>query len=231
MKKNYLRAGAVLGILFAVFSVIVFAVLSARNGVFFLSYFFTVVALGVQGYALHLAFGTEDTATSKFYGFPVARVGFLYLVAQVLFSLLCMILAEIMPLWITIVVDVVFLGAALVGLITSQAIREEIQNQDQILKKDVALMRGLQSKCRVLVGRCEDGERKAQLAALSEALQYSDPISSPAIMEVEYQLSQLMDELEKAVVEEEYAAAQSLCAQAMQTLSERNRLCKLNKGR
>jgi hypothetical protein len=69
------------------------------------------------------------------------------------------------------------------------------------------------------------------LAALSEALQYSDPISSPAIMEVEYQLSQLMDELEKAVVEEEYAAAHSLCAQAMQTLSERNRLCKLNKGR
>ena len=147
------------------------------------------------------------------------------------FSLVCMLLAAIMPLWLAVVADVVFLGAALIGVITTQAMKEEIQRQDQVLKKDVALIRQLQSKARMLVGQCEDEGQKEKLNRLSEALQYSDPVSSPAIEEIEYRLSQLVDELEKAVVEQEYAAAHSLCTQAMQTLTERNRLCKLNKGR
>ena len=90
-------------------------------------------------------------------------------------------------------------------------------------------MQALQSKTRMLIGQCEDAELLVSLSKLAEAVQYSDPVSSDALEEIEFELTQLVDELQKAVVEQEYVAAQKLVKKAADTLTERNRLCKLNK--
>ena len=90
-------------------------------------------------------------------------------------------------------------------------------------------MRSLQSKTRMLVGQCEDAAFAAELSKLAEAMQYSDPVSSEALQEIEFELSQLVDELQKAVLDQEFAAAKVLEKKVMDTLAERNRLCKLNK--
>ena len=82
MRKNLVRTYGILAILFVVFTVVVFAVPFVKNAVFWVSYLFVMLAIGVQGYAIHTAFSKEEPVTSKLYGFPVARIGFIYLVAQ-----------------------------------------------------------------------------------------------------------------------------------------------------
>lgn len=229
MSKNILRTYGVLAILFVVFTVVVFAAPFVKNGVFVVSYFFVLLAIVLQGYAIHKAFSREEPVTSKLYGFPVARVGLIYLVIQLIASVIFMALAVILPMWVAIVVSVVALGVAGIGLITTDAVREEILRQDAVLKKDVSAMRAMQSKARMLIGQCDDAPLAAELQKLSEAMQYSDPVSSEALHDIEFELSQLMDELQKAVVEQEYTAARQLLKKTLDTLTERNRLCKLKK--
>ena len=90
-------------------------------------------------------------------------------------------------------------------------------------------MRAMQSMARSLVSQCGDPALRAELEKLSEALRYSDPVSSDAVTEAEAELKGLLDELQKAVVEQAYGAAGTLCRQAAAVLGERNRPCKLNK--
>ena len=123
MRKNIIRTYGVLAIFLVVFTVVVVAIPLSKNAAFWLSYLFVVIAIAVQGYAIYLGFSRKEPVSSKLYGFPVARVGFIYLIVQLLASVVFMILAPVMPIWVIVVVSVIALGAACAGLITTDAMR------------------------------------------------------------------------------------------------------------
>lgn len=219
----------VLALLFAVYSLIVLAVPLAKGGIFWLTYLFTAVAFGVQTYVFKLSFEKEAGAKSKFYGFPIARVGVLYLAVQLVLGLVFMALAAVAPVWLAFVLYLALLAAAAVGVIATDAIRDEVERQDTQLKKDVATMRALQSKAAALPARCEDTTAKAALEKLAEEFRYSDPVSAPALTDLETDMAATMEELSAAVTDGDNAAVLALCKKISATLAERNRLCKLNK--
>ena len=226
--KNKIRTWIVLAIILVVYSVIAFALPFVHTAVFWLSYLFAVVAIAVQVYVLHTAFMKEQSVKSKFYGFPVANVGFFYLVAQLVLGLIMMALAAKIAVWIPVVLYVILLGVAAVGFIAADAMHDEVERQDVQLKKDVSVMRGLQSKVNGIVGLCGADVRE-DVVKLAEELRYSDPVSNDALAEIEGELSTCVDELQAAVVDGESTAIRELCRKASVTLMERNRLCKLNK--
>ena len=117
------------------------------------------------------------------------------------------------------------MGTAVIGLVAADAVVEEIQTQDVKLKKDVTLMRSLQSKVSQIASQTDD----IAIKALAEEFRYSDPVSSEALTEIEADLSALVDDLQAAVVDGDEAAVQQLCKKTAATLAERSRLCKLNK--
>lgn len=219
----------VLALLFAVYTLIVLAVPFAKGGMFWLTYLFTAVAFAVQAYVFKLSFKKEKGAKSKFYGFPIARVGVLYLAAQLVLGLVFMALAAVAPVWLALVLYLALLVAAAVGVITTDAIRDEVERQDTQLKADVAAMRALQSQAAALPAHCEDATAKAALEKLSEEFRYSDPVSAPALTDLETDMAATMDELATAVTDSDNAAVLTLCKKISATLAERNRLCKLNK--
>lgn len=219
----------VLALLFAVYTLIVLAVPFAKGGMFWLTYLFTAVAFGVQAYVFKLSFEKEAGAKSKFYGFPIARVGVLYLAVQLVLGLVFMALAAVAPVWLALVLYLALLAAAAVGVIATDSIRDEVERQDAQLKKDVATMRALQSKAAALPARCEDAEAKSALKKLAEEFRYSDPVSAPALADLETDMAAIMEELSAAVTDGDNAAVLALCKKISATLAERNRLCKLNK--
>ena len=64
---------------------------------------------------------------------------------------------------------------------------------------------------------------------MAEEFRYSDPVSSEALADIETELSACVDELQKAVVDGDSVSGRELCRKVSVTLTERNRLCKLNK--
>ena len=123
MKKNIVRWWMVLLIALVVYNVVVFAVPFVKTGVFFLSWIFTLAAIAAQVYVIRSAFYNGESVKSKFYGFPIAKIGMVYLIIQVVLSLLFMAVGRYVALWIPFVVYVVLLGVSAVGFISADDLR------------------------------------------------------------------------------------------------------------
>ena len=230
LSKGKFQTILILAIVLAAYLVLAFAIPFARIVVFWLALVFTLAAFGVQLYVLKLSFTKGKDARSKFYGFPIARIGIVYLIVQIVLSFVLMAGARICPVWVAVIIFVLLLAAAAVGIIAADAMRDEVERQDAQLKADVAAMRTLQSRAAALVSRCEDAGLKADAQKLSNAFRYSDPVTNAATKEAEHELSACMDELERAVLDNDAESAKALIKRTNAQLAERNRLCKLNKA-
>ncbi len=228
-KANEIRWWTGLGAAVVVYNVIAFALPFPKTGVFFLSWIFTIAALAAQVYVIHTAFFKGEGIKSKLYGVPIARVGMIYLAVQVVLGLIFMALGAIVPVWLPLVLYVIFMGAALIGLITTEGVREEVERQERKLVKDVSRMRKFQALARMLADEGQIPEVKEPLRELAEAFRYSDPVSCEALKKIEDILVDDLAHLQDAVALLEKEKALELCRKTKRDLEERNQLCRLHK--
>jgi hypothetical protein len=200
-----------------------------KTAVFWVSYIFGIIAVLVQIPVMKIAFTDTEDARSKFYGFPIARIGVIYSIIQLILSLIFMGVAVFVPVWIPIILFIIVLGISSVGFIAADATRDEIVRQDEVIVKDVSFMRNIQSKMNVLTAQCQDEEIKKVVSDLAEEVRYSDPVSSDAIKDIENELNNSVEELQRAIVDNDENALE-ICKRTKDILLERNRLCKLNKN-
>ena len=226
MNKDTIRGLVVLGVLLVLYILIAFLIPFVHTATFWVSFVFTLIAFAVVAASIYIAFIKNPDAKSRFYSFPIAKIGVLYGAVQLMAGIVFMALAAIVPAWVAVLVYAIALGAAVIGLISAETVVEEIHLQDAKLKKDVTLMRSLQSKISQIAAQSED----AAIKALAEEFRYSDPVSSDAIADAETDLAAAVDELQTAYVDGDSEAVAKLCRKASALLAERNRLCKLNKN-
>lgn len=98
MKKNDVRWWVVLGVVLVVYNVLAFALPFPKTGSFVVSYLFSMVAILAQIYVIRTAFYRGEGVKSKFYGFPIATLGVIYLGIQLIAGLVFMALGLIVPL-------------------------------------------------------------------------------------------------------------------------------------
>ena len=226
MKKDTIRAIVVAVVALVLYNLIAFLIPFAHTAAFWISYGFTLAAFAVVCASIYIAFIKNPDAKSRFYGFPIARIGVLYGGAQLIVSLVVMAVAKWTPWWIPVLVYAIGLGAAVIGLVSAEAVVDEIKTQDVKLKDNTTMMRTLQSKISQIASQTDD----AAMKALAEEFRYSDPVSSDAIADAEADLAAAVDQLQAAFVDGDNEAMAQLCRKATALLAERNRLCKLNKN-
>ena len=227
MKKNTIRFGLLAAILLVLYLLAAFLIPFAKTPVFWLSFGYTLAAFAVAGAAFDIAFFRHPGAKSRFYGFPIAKIGAVYWLVQLIAGLAAMALGSWIPVWLAVLVYTALLGAAAIGLIAADAVADEIHTQDAKLRQNVTVMRTLQSQVSQL--DCTDPEAAAAVKKFAEELRYSDPVSSPALEEAERDLSAAVANMQSAVMDNDSAAVKQLCRKATALLTERNRLCKLYK--
>lgn len=225
MKKDTMRGIIGLGALLVLYILVVFLIPFAHTALFWVSFIFTLIAFCVVAATIYIAFIKNPDAKSRFYGFPIAKISVIYGLVQLVAGLILMALAVWVPAWVAVLIYAIALGAAVIGLLSAEAVVEEIKVQDAKLKKDVSQMRALQSKISQIAAQSENAEIKA----LAEEFRYSDPVSNNAVAEAEADLAAVVDELQAAYVDGDNDAMAQLCRKASALLAERNRLCKLNK--
>jgi len=231
LSKNAVRVLLFAVIALICFNVIAFVIPVPKNGTFWVSYLFGMLAIALQLVVMRVAFKGKESVRSRFYGFPVARIGIVYGICQILLSVTAMALSKYVPFWIPLCVFILMLSAGVAGLIAADAVRDTIEEQDIKTEKEVSMMRNLQSKMNLLLSQTEcRGELKASLSALTEEIRFSDPVSSKATETIEQELYFHIEELQKAVVDEDEASALTICKKAKGILAERNRVCKLTKN-
>ncbi len=228
---NEIRWWIGLGTAAVVYNVIAFALPFAKTAVFFLSWAFTMAALAAQVYVIRTAFFKGEGIKSKLYGFPIARVGMIYLAVQAFLGLIFMALGTVVPFWLPLVLYVILMGAALIGLITTEGAREEVERQERKLVKDVGRMKKFRILADTLAREGQIMEAKEALKELAEAFRYSDPVSNEALREIEDTLADDLANLQDAVALLEKENALELCRKTKRDLEERNQLCRLHKDK
>lgn len=229
MNKNSTRGYITLAIIFVVVSVVSFVIPFPKKASFFVGYLFAVIAIAFQIYVFKVAFSNAESVKSKFYGFPIAKVGATYLFAQLVASLVEMATASFLPVWIAVIVNIVLIALATVGCIATEAMRDEIIRQDVQLKKDVSNMRKLQSMSASLVGLCQEASVKPVLQKVADDFKYSDPVSSDQTLTLEADLDTQMNEIQKSLIDGDFESVKALCNRILGCLAERNRVCRLGK--
>ena len=116
LSKGKFQAILILAIVLVAYLLLAFVIPFAKTAVFWLALVFTLAAFGVQLYVLKLSFTKGKDARSKFYGFPIARIGVVYLIVQIVLSFLFMAIAKICAAWIAAIVFVLLFAVAAGGV-------------------------------------------------------------------------------------------------------------------
>lgn len=219
----------IVAVLVVFFSGISFVVPFEMNGNFWISYIFGMIAILSQIYFLASAFSKDEKNVSKIYGFPIARIGFFYLIVQFVVSLVEMKLSILLPIWSVLVINLLLFGFAILGSIATEGVRNEIIKQDVTLEDNTKNIKKLRIISESIVGICSNDELKRILNDISERLRYSDPVSSEATIEMENSFFSQFDVIKQAVENNDIDKARDMCSTLVSKIEERNRICKLSK--
>lgn len=218
MKKNSTKGYVILGILFALISIIAFAVPTVKTATFWIAYVFTAAAFAAQIIIWRTALGKE-TLKSKFLGFPVVHIGIVYTVVQVIAFAVFMFVPTL-PTWSAIVVCSVIAGISAVCMISADAGRNEIERVEAKVQKKVFYIRELQTVVELLTDVETDADTKAALDQLAEKIRFSDSMSSEQLANLENKISAKVLELKTAPNKVE------IITELNSLLDERNKKCK-----
>ena len=221
MKKNSTKGYVILGILFALVSIIAFAVPTAKTATFWIAYVFTAAAFAAQIIIWRTTLGKE-ALKSKFLGFPVVHIGIVYTVIQVIAFAVFMFVPTL-PTWSAIVVCSVIAGISAVCMISADVGRDEIERVEAKVQNKVFYVRELQADIELLADNESDAAVKTALTHLAEKIRFSDPMSSEQLADLENKISTKVAELKNA------ASKMEIITELNSLLDERNKKCKILK--
>lgn len=222
MKKNSTKGYVILCILFALVSIIAFAVPTAKTATFWIAYVFTAAAFATQIGIWKTALGKEKTLKSKFLGFPVVHIGIVYAVIQVIAFAVFMFVPTL-PAWSAIVACSVIAGISAVCMISADVGRNEVERVEAKVQKKAFYIRELQADIELLADNESDAAVKAALTQLAEKIRFSDPMSNEQLADLENKISTKVAELKTVSNKLE------IITELNSLLDERNKKCKILK--
>ena len=231
LNKQQIEGIIAFGIVLVLYNLIAALIPFRHEGVFWISYGFGLIAILSQVPVLLMAFQGDQSVMSRFYGMPIARVGLIYALVQILLSLIGMCLGwvEGIPEWPFLLLFVIILALGCLGVIAASVTRDEVVRQDSTHRANVENMRNLQSATRTLLSQIEGKPGADRVRRLAEELRYSDPVSGEATQALERELLLAVNDLRAAAARGDSNEVSSVCERALRLLAERNRVCKLNK--
>lgn len=221
--KSFLTVGAILLVLYCVLYLLI---PFPKTAAYWIEFAFSLIAV-IAGFAICQYAVKNDGIKSKFYGFPLLRIGMLYITVQLILSFVVAVIgffADI-PVWIPIVLSVIILGVSAIGAIGIDTARDIIEEQERHDEAVTKTMRTFRLDTRYIVDLCNDPELKKSLEKLAEKFKYSDPVSNEALVDVEEKLKQEVKALEEAVNTDKELAKKKIDNITV-LLADRNRRCK-----
>lgn len=212
-----------------VFNVLSFAIPFVRNRSFWVAYVFSMISIIFFLATCLYAFKEEKSLKSKFYGWSIILIACGYTLIQCILSLIFMAI-PVIPFWITIVVCILCFAIGTIGIIVTDASINEVEKLDKTIAEKVFYIKSLQIDIEFLKGSTTDVVLVNSLKELAETIQYSDPMSSEKLSEIESDILHKAGKLKDVVKENKTDLAQAMCLEIKQLMVERNKKCKLLKN-
>lgn len=231
LSKQTKSLGIISIILSVVFLLVVVLVPFRKIAASWIATAFAVVAVGVCAYIFSIAFDNDKPLISKVYGFPLFRIGYIYLGAQFVFSVLILLVSHFVntPYWVALLGSIIFLAVAVIGLIAVDNVKAIVEEMEEVQQAEIKKVTLFKINLDSVVDLCTEEDTKKKLEKLAEKFKYSDPVSSEETMALEEQLTNEIDVLRNLVMNNQLDDCNKQIIKVEQLLVERNRICKAYK--
>ena len=231
MNKKNKSIIAVYGILAFIYLIAFVIIPFPKNAASWISFVFTlisfVLSLGVTLYV----FGKDDEMTSKFYGFPIFKIAYMYPLVQFAVGLIICIVAAFVavPYWIALILSLIILGASAIGVIATDNARDIIEETEAESERVTKATKMFNLNIASVLDLCSDAAVKKELETLAESFRFSDPVSSEATEEIENTIMEKLENLKLGISSSSADENVAKITELKNLLAERNRICKVSK--
>jgi len=229
MDKN--RRILVIVVIFIAFNALAFVIPFQRNAAFWTAYVFTVVAMAGVVFADWLAFRHADSLRKVFMGFPIAKIAYACLSAQLVISAGFMVAASFLsiPAWRVAEPSILVLAFGAVAIFKADWGRDVIEQIEEKHLANTQFMTAFRADTAALLSRITDVSLKAKVETLAKTAKRSDPVSSDALMTIEHEIGCKFEVLKYAVTHQVKDDVDTLADELLHLLNERNVKCRQHK--
>lgn len=231
MNKKNKSIIAVYGILAFIYLIAFVIIPFPKNAASWISFVFTlisfVLSLGVSLYV----FGKEDEMTSKFYGFPIFKIAYMYpLIQFVVGVIICLIAAFVaVPYWVALILSLIILGVSAIGVIATDNARDIVEENEAEVERVTKATKIFNLNIASVLDLCTEPSVKIELEKLAESFRFSDPVSSDATEDIESTIMEKLENLKISISSSDSDENIAKITELKNLLAERNRICKMNK--
>ena len=227
-RKSIVVIYAIIAVAFTVLTLII---PFSKQTVSWIMFAFSIVSV-IAGCGITIyAFGKSEKLKSKFYGFPVFRVGFLYTAVQIGLSVVVFGIGEFVdiPYWVGVSLSTIILCAAAIGVVAADNARDYVEEIDINTKTETKNIKRFHVDIADCLDTCTDPEIYTPLKNLVEKFKYSDCVSSEATKEKEEEIKLEIEGLKELVASGNAEMAIGKIESISNLLSSRNRICEKEK--
>ena len=160
------------------------------------------------------AFRRGQTLESKLLGWPIFRVGYAFVIVQLIAGFVIMGIASFCPAWAAVIAELAVFAAAVVCLAVKDAAREAVRRYDSAPEDRTGPWKAVRARASAIAAATNHPELKK----LAEEIRYADPVPTP----MDGKIADMLETLSS------YADAANI-QKAFRLLEERKALAKLSK--
>lgn len=232
LTKRKGSALAVYAIAAVVFTILTLAIPFPKPAASWVMFAFSILSLaGSCGITL-FAFNKGRELKSKFYGYPVFRIGILYTVIQAALTVVIYAIGSFVniPYWVGLALSVLIMGLAAIGVITTDNARDYVENADVKTCMATRTVRKFHVDIADILDICKNEAVYVPLKNLVEKFKYSDVVSNDETAPIEEQIKQELNTLKAMITSENTETVLTKIETLSRLLSSRNRLCENSKN-
>ena len=231
MNKKNKSIIAVYGILAFIYLIAFVIIPFPKNAASWISFVFTLVSFVLSlGVTLYV-FGKDDEMTSKFYGFPIFKIAYMYPLVQFLVGVvICLIAAFVaVPYWVALILSLVILGVSAIVVIATDNARDIVEQTEAESERVTKATKMFNLNIASVLDLCTEPSVKIELEKLAESFRFSDPVSSDATEDIESTIMEKLENLKISISSSDLDENIAKITELKNLLAERNRICKMNK--
>lgn len=231
MKKTFNYYIAIWAILFVAFNAVAFLStgwvgFEKTDGAFWPG--FIVTNLALIGQLVCAFIGLKEQNKDKlFLNVSFVKISYTGMIISAIVGIACMLM-PFLPTWAGAIVCVLIFALCAISVLKAKAAAEIVSATGDKVKVKTAFIRLLTADAESLLAYAKTDEAKAAANKVYEAVRYSDPMSSDALLSVENSISEKFEAF-AAAIKSGSDAAPALAEEAVLLVNDRNRKCKVLK--
>lgn len=188
---------------------------------FWIAFGFSMIAFLNQLLLLGFSMQSESDKKNGFLGLSLWMISAIYLLAQLVVSLLFMGISVFSQTFV-VIMEVILVGLFYIFIISGFIGKKEISENEKKIKVKTANMEMLYSDIYSCELNAEDSNLKGELHKLAEEIRYSDPMSNDLLAGLEGQLMECALQIKSSIQEKRGEQATELVRKMELLLKERN---------